>query len=123
MDVPEYSAVDWRLLAGRQERLRYGHYRAGGDDAELVRERLEALEPLVDTIRAQHAAARAADDDDDDGPKLPDNVVRDMLMFKYAQTQARVGAPIYSTVGWKCTADEALGSLRPPALDEAPRLV
>lgn len=120
MNVPEHSAVDWRLLAGRQERLRYGHYRAAGDDVELIRERLDALEPLVDSLRTQHTAARGGDDDDD-GPKLPDNVIRDMLAFKYAATQARVGAPIYSTVGWKRAPDEVLGSVRPPPLDEAAR--
>jgi hypothetical protein len=93
--MPEYETADWRQQAGSAEALRHGHYRVADDDAELTHERLEALEPRINAIRSSQEPAFDASAMD-----LPGTVIRDMLLMKYTVTQARLGVPVYSSVGW-----------------------
>ena len=53
---------------------------------------------------------------------LPPDLVRDMLMSRYAATVERLGAPVYSSVGWH-RATEELAVLKPPPADDSSMFV
>jgi hypothetical protein len=121
LNVPEHLTADWRVHAGSQETLRYGHYRQAYSDIEAVKERLEALEPRTNRLRAQKKAAseQKQDKEGDVGDAtLPADIIRDILHYKYAETQARLGVPIYSSIGWRHKHNDELGRLKPLPEDE-----
>jgi hypothetical protein len=114
LNIPEHATMDWRIHAGSQETLRHGLYRQGTSDVEAVRERLDALEPRMDKLRAMKKAAQGEEKEGDAGEAtLPPDIIRDILHYKYAETQNRLGAPIYSSIGWRRMPEDELGLLKP----------
>jgi hypothetical protein len=93
--APAHHIFDEQAAAGERELLRHGQYHNKGITGKEAQRALTALEPRLEHIRAMHAEPF-----DPEEMPVPGDTVRDLLLYKYAATQAKLGVPIYKCVGW-----------------------